>query len=37
MTSYLLEDIDPSIGRFRNLVQSSVVIPAKVETPPTNI
>ncbi|XP_003383524.1 PREDICTED: nuclear inhibitor of protein phosphatase 1-like [Amphimedon queenslandica] len=23
------EDVDPSVGRFRNLVQSSVVIPAK--------
>lgn len=28
--SFLTEDIDPSVGRFRNLVQSSVVIPSKV-------
>ena len=25
-----IEDIDPSIGKFRNMIQSSVVIPAKV-------
>ena len=24
------EDIDPSVGRFRNLVQSTLVIPNKV-------
>ena len=26
------EDIDPSIGRFRNLVQTTVVSPVKVKT-----
>jgi hypothetical protein len=24
------EDVDPSVGRFRNLVQTSMVIPSKV-------
>ena len=24
------EDIDPSVGKFRNLIQSSIVIPNKV-------
>lgn len=26
------EDVDPSVGRFRNLIQTSMVIPAKVST-----
>ena len=25
------EDVDPSVGRFRNLVQTSMVIPTKVQ------
>ena len=26
------EDVDPSIGRFRNMVQTTIVIPNKVRT-----
>jgi nuclear inhibitor of protein phosphatase 1 len=31
------EDIDPSVGKFRNLIQSTIVIPNKVCFYPTQI
>ena len=30
LRQYFSEDIDPTVGRFRNLVQTEVVIPTKV-------